>query len=566
MNSKAKLILFIYFSIFYHAGLAQNIPITFPVLTEYLRREQVMGNLNNDFSFNYRPVDVEKAFPELPDPFILDSLHEKLKPHQLSKTLHKGKIEAKALPIHLTSVYNSAFPYGWGNGAIIPARGIQTLFSAGFSLKSKQISLQIYPQFHWAQNLPFSEYPENAPEEFFHRLAAVTNDIDLPVRHGTRSINDFLPGNSHLKFLFGSFATGFSTENFWWGPSQFNAILIGDNAQGFPHFTIHTTKPAKTFLGNFEGQYFVGKLVSSGFSHYSDGAYPDIMRAQDNFSWRYFTGLSFSYSPKWLPGLSFGLSRTFQIHRNDMQNNFRAYMPLFAPLPKEGEGIEENEEMREDQNVAVFARWSIPEAKTEIYFEYIRNDHAVNWRDFIVNPEHSRGFTLGFSKYIPLSKASILEVRSELIQTRFSVNNLVRWPWLNFAMGLYDNYQVRPGLTYKGQILGPGTGASGNLFKIDISRVKKFNKIGLTLERLARDQNFYHHAYSHSVPVQPWIDYAAGILVDYQYGNLIFSGIVRSVHSLNYNFYYDPGDGSNPFLAGENRWNLNSILKVGYVF
>ena len=41
---------------------------------------------------------------------------------------------------------------------------------------------------------------------------------------------------------------------------------MSNNAEGFRHITFNTTKPIKTFVGNFEWQVISGRLESSGFT------------------------------------------------------------------------------------------------------------------------------------------------------------------------------------------------------------------------------------------------------------------------------------------------------------
>jgi hypothetical protein len=540
---------------------AQNVPVSFPIVNDYLRREQVLGNLEPEVSFNIRPFLMERSFPDFQHPYLMDTT-DGYKEVRKSSLKLGGEFKITLLPVQLTSIFNSNHPYGWGNGAVLPARGLQTLWSAGVHLKLGPLSIQAYPQYHYVQNLAFEEYPADAPSQFFARWRRGVNGVDNPVRHGQTPISRLLPGNSHVKVNVGSFAFGASTENIWWGPGQFNSLLISDNAQGFPHLTLHSTKPAKTFLGHFEGQYFVGRLDGSGLTHFSDGAFPTISTPVDMDTWRYFTGLSVSYSPKWFSGLSLGLSRTFQIYRSDMGDNFRAYFPLLAPLPKEGEGVIENIEMREDQNISVYLRWAIPQAKSEFYIEYIRNDHALNWRDLIINPEHSRGFLLGFSKYVDIGKSHLFGLRAEMTQTQNSINNNLRWSGINNGLGLFDNNQVSHGLTQRGQIIGSGAGNSGNLYLVELSLVKNFQKIALTLDRLARDQNFYHLANSNNIPVNPWVDLGLGGAVEDRLGNILLTVQVKTIQMHNKHFFR-----SEPSLMPSQKdWNFHSNFKIAYIF
>ncbi|MBD8490909.1 hypothetical protein IFO69_19305 [Echinicola sp. CAU 1574] len=540
-------------------AFGQNLPLNMPVYQDYLRRQQILDTTNSELSFNIRP-------------FYLDKIEEgKYKSLMLPEDFYQPK-ERKSftyhiMPLQLTHLFNSNFPYGWGNGAGISGKGQEFLLSAGVRMKVGPMSIQLYPQLHYTQNLPFEEYPEDAPESFFRRLERSADGIDLPVRYGDDPISKFLSGNSHVKIMFGSFAAGVSTENIWWGPAKNNALLIGDNAQGFAHATIHSTRPVKTFLGSFEGQYFIGRLDGSGFGKFSDGAYSNIIDDIDEDDWRYLTGITISYSPKWLPGLSVGGSRTFQIYRNDMGTGLRSWVPLFSPLPKDGEGVLENVYKREDQGLEVYFRWAVPKAHSEVYFEFMRADHAFNWRDVMLNPEHSRGYVIGASKYMPMGGETFLGISLEMTQTQNSINNIIRWRGEpNRGRGLYDNYQVLHGLTNRGQVLGAGLGTSGNIQILELSWVEGLSKVAVQLERYARDQNFYQYANSNGEEVAPWIDFATGFKLENRLGNLLFQGHLRYVKSFNYNFYAPDFNEKLDRNVGKSVSNFNSNIKVAYIF
>src|SRR5690606_8227007 len=133
---------------------------------------------------------------------------------------------------------------------------------------------------------------------------------------------------------YGAFEMGAATENIWWGPGQFNALTFSNNAQGFPHLTLNTTKPAKTFIGNFETQLIIGQLKNSG---YDPSQFPTLNAEYFKpFSgeWRYLNALMLSYNPKWIPGLFVGFTRTFQQYRGTMGDGVLDYLPVFLGVTK----------------------------------------------------------------------------------------------------------------------------------------------------------------------------------------------------------------------------------------
>lgn len=543
---------------------AQNIPLNLPILNEYLRREQVIGRIGTDFSFNYKPILVEKAFPQFKSPF----LNEVWKDSTMGSEAKEPRIKVSPMPLQLITTYNSNHPYGWGNGALIPTKGIQTLISAGAHLKFGKLSIQLYPQYQFAQNLPFEEYPEEANRRYYSFLFRGVNGIDSPVRPGNEQISKLFLGNSHINLNLGGITMGVSNENIWIGPGQLNSLVLTDNAPGFLHFKVNSNKQLNTFIGGFEGMYWVGGLSGSELPYFSDGAGSEVFIPKDDSSWRYFTGISLSYSPKWTPGLSVGLTRVFQIYRDDMGDDLRSYFPLFAPFPKIAEGLQENNDKREDQNVSVFGRYVIPKANTEFYFEFSRNDHPFNWRDLILNPEHSRGFLLGFSKYFNKTTDKVWGIIGEITHTQFSMNNIIRWGQgqPNRGLGLYDNYQVRHGLTNIGQNLGASTGPSGNTYNLKVGKFSGLKEISVQVERWDRHPNFFKYADSGGLDVSPWVDHSIYGNYNNHFKNLLIKSSIGLIHSLNYNYGY-LNSGNSVFNTNSNHkisFNLNA--SVTYVF
>lgn len=101
-------------------GAAQQVPVSFPVLRDYLRRQQVLGNIDSKHSFHYLPIQMKKVMGKDADPFLRDSLQVQSEPVALGKKAFRISL----LPVQLTQTYNSAIPYGWGDGAMVPVKGI----------------------------------------------------------------------------------------------------------------------------------------------------------------------------------------------------------------------------------------------------------------------------------------------------------------------------------------------------------------------------------------------------------------------------------------------------------
>ena len=134
----------------------------------------------------------------------------------------------------------------------------------------------------------------------------------MPERFGKKRHNRLLLGQSSVRFNWKKISLGISKENLWWGPSKRNSIMMSNHAEGFKHITFNTTKPLKSFIGNFEWQFVTGRLESSKFTPpNTDFEYggtklyiPKINQNGKLNDWRFFQCLIISYSPKWVDGLS----------------------------------------------------------------------------------------------------------------------------------------------------------------------------------------------------------------------------------------------------------------------
>lgn len=545
------------------SAYSQHIPVTFPVLQDHLRRKQLDGSFPLQYSFLQFPLSwkvIQESFQD----------NDSISQAYFGKPLLKEtkRFQFHVLPIQMSQNFNSSYPYGWGGGPFIPARGFQHLLEGGVQVSLGPVSLQLYPQVFHAQNLPFQEYNPALPALFFQRISNFVGRLDMPVRHGTGKIHRVLPGNSHVKVNFGAFSAGISTENIWWGPGKQQALLISDNAEGFLHGTVHTRKPAKTGIGHFGGQYFLGKLKNSNLPYYSDGSFDQYREYPDD--WRYFTGVTLNYTPSWFEGLSVGFARTFLMYSRKLrEDGWQAWFPIFEGLQKERVGLNTSRFRETDQHLSVFFRWVWPQARMEMYGEYLRTDHALNWRELFLNPEHARGYTLGLSKLVPLASGGHVYLQMEMTQTENSINNLVKYEGSNTnqnngGLGLYENFQVLHGLTHRGQVLGSGLGHSGNSARITLGKVKDINQIGVSLERNTRDANFHNFNLANGLDLLQWVDLSVGAHWDRKIDRMLFSVTARLVQSHNYNYAIRQTNSLGN--SGYKKTNFHSRLKMAYLF
>ena len=336
------------------------------------------------------------------------------------------------------------------------------------------MEVQLQPEFLWAQN------------KFYETGFNKSNYTEYEERFGERPYGRLLPGQSSVRLNAGPFSFGYSTENIWWGPGQFNALLFSNNAFGFGHLTFNTRRPVKTFLGHFETQVIAGYLEGSEFQSNVSIVHPTTYKNEN----RYINAFILSYQPKWTPGLSIGVSRAFQQFISFRGNTLGDYLPIFAPFQKVKTGFDIDVEGR-DQQATVFFRWAIPEARAEFYFEYGRRDHEATWRGVWLNPEHSRAFLFGLNKLFPTLNGAHIQTRFEVFHQQESINILARYDGISGFINWGGHLPVVTGFTHRGQMIGPGIGPGSNVQTLETSWVKGIKKIGLRLDRLNRYQDIF---------------------------------------------------------------------------
>lgn len=520
--------------------LGQSIPIALPILDENLRRSQLSGTTDFSSSFLLRPLN----WTLLENDSSISYLKDALSPTRL---IGKKKAFISILPVYSGSQMGGV-PYP-ESSVFLQSKGFQTYFSVGIYTRLGPLSIQLQPEFIYSQNLDYET-----------GIIKSTNTEYLE-RFGEGNFTKMLPGQSSIRLNFGAFSAGVSTESIWWGPGQFNGLLFSNNAFGFEHLTLNTRKPAKTILGNFEGQLIAGKLQNSNLITTS-------LPHQLN-DWRYVNGINLIYQPKWIKGFYMGVSRVFQAYNSTNDNSFSFYFPIIEPLQKEKLvnvdspifNSSEYDNRGQDQQLTGYVRLELQEAKVELYFEYGRRDHALNWRDAIISPEHARAYLFGFIKLVEANNNAHISIRGEVLNQQESVGILVRSGGLNWS----GHGTVIQGFTNQGQMLSSGTGPNSNVQTLEGAWVKGFKKLGLRLERLNRHQDIYIQSFNDPSEQGRWVDLSARILADWQFDNLIISSNINFVNSLNYQWGLAP-DSTPAYPKGENLFSVHSQISLIYLF
>lgn len=539
---------------------AQSMSLNYPVLEDYLRREQLLGKTDSTVSFMIRPFTPSLSFQK-ENGIDLDGTFTDEDLSRLSYKSSDGKLLFRLLPVMLRTQFNSAYAFGINDGPMIPNRGLQYLVSTGFFFEYGPLSIQLQPEFIHAQNRDFQGFPLEHWGSTWIQYYEWLNTADIPERFGEKSYRRLFPGQSSIRLNLKEWSIGLSTENLWWGPGRRASLLMSNHAPGFLHGTINTRKPIQTSIGSFETQLIAGRLEDSGFlPPQHDYVYlgtPLYVPKRQSGDWRYLSGLVMTYQPKWLPGLFLGYSSVSQVYSSDMQS-FADYLPMFNSQ-KGPESITRPNVDRRNQLSSGYFRWIAPKGRLEFYGEYGTNGNSRNLHDFMINPELNRAFTLGFSHLLALKQPEqFIQVGMEMTQAGQTVRETIldRNSW-------YTHPHVRHGYTHRGQVLGFGYGPGSNVLSGDVAWVKNFNKIGFQLEYIQHNNDFYYKRFEE---IKDWrrkyVDIVPTFTGEWRFDNWLVSASLQFQNTLNYKWYLEE-DPNRYFIAGLDRSNF--VGKIGVV-
>ncbi|MEJ7691807.1 capsule assembly Wzi family protein [Daejeonella sp.] len=553
-----KLLYSVYILLFFWttSGYSQSLPAGMHILEDLYRREQVLGKVDSTISFTVRPLftGLDAGVRGL----ALDTIEERGFT-KLASTLSVGgsKGYLQLLPVTLLHQYNSRVPYGWNDGAMIPAGGHQTQGSLGIYAKYGPLSIQLKPEFVSAQNNEFeglpTDYHDPVWANYYDRYFNVT---DIPERFGEETYSKAFWGQSSVRLNFAPVSIGLSTENLFWGPGIRSSLLMSNNAPGFKHITLNTTRPLSTPIGSFEGQMVVGMLDNSGFNppeinRIYEGRTLYVPKREDQ---RYLSGFVLTYNPKGVPGLFIGASRTSQVYSQDAGKKVGDFIPLLQPFEKK-----DDSETREYMS-SMFFRWVWKESNAEIYGEYGHNSPR-SFKEFLYEPNKGAAWLIGLRKLVPLARRPGEFLQAGIELTEIQQTNI---PALG---GWYTSNKIRQGHTNHGQVLGAGIGPGSNLQSLNIGWVKDIKRFGLQIERYLHNNDLYYPIFIETLnPAKHWVDMSYSLYADWDYKNLLVSFNGSMVRTLNYNYVlYTPATGGF-YVPGMDFANYQVKVGVSYRF
>lgn len=469
---------------------------------------------------------------------------------------------------------NSNLPLGFNDGSMIPSVGKQNYYNFQIGVQWGNFTLQYAPEKVLAENFAvqgldndFDGTANGNPGNFWRRYYEISeNIIEAPNTHFTANSDQNFIGQTSLKYHTKNISFGVSTENLWWGPGMHYSLVLTNNAPGFLHYTVHTNQPVNTFLGNVEAQ-FIGGSLQNGFLKPSENNNPNAAQwyIPKDSNERYITGMILTLNPKWTKNLFIGISNMAYIYQKDMNgledatalSNFSKHTSL-KKRPALG---------------AVFLRYALPKDHAEVYFEYGRNDRGATPINILYDSV-ATGYVAGVRKLFPLSNSSkygSISLNIEIVQLKMPQANLI-WDnnLLSKQSSWYTNRQVRQGYTNRGQILGTYVGPGGSGQTMHLAWVKGMNKLGLGIERVSHNKDFYYYNYFNGLTYpgpnfKYWSDFIYSFYMRVKVGNFVLSSEIKKAESYNY-LWTKTGNGGLYGPSDTDRTNTQFNIAVRYLF
>jgi hypothetical protein len=405
----------------------------------------------------------------------------------------------------LTIVGNSTLPFGQNDGALWAGKGANVRALAGFTLSAGPIRLVVIPELAYSSNSGLSINP--ADPQFVPAVPANRStfsspsnvfpySIDLPWRLGDASFSRIYPGQSSLSVAAGPIEAGAATENEWWGPALRNPVVMSDNAPGFPHAFLRTSHPLNTLLGSLDARWIVGGLHESD---YFDNDLTNDVRS--------LSAIAIAWKRSAASGLTLGFTRSV-ISATTGYGDVAGH--LFDALSNTGHpdarAVTDSTMISgSDQIFSLFARWAFPGYGLESYVEWARADFPVSLRDFLEQPDHSRGYTAGIQWARPIGINAHFRVQGEL--TNLEQSSTYRFRPIG---SFYTSRSVIQGYTNEGQIIGAGIGPGSSAQWIAGDYFKGGWQMGVTAGRTRFNNDaFFLLSYAtrcgHDVTIYPGV-------------------------------------------------------------
>lgn len=454
---------------------------------------------------------------------------------------------------------NTASPYGQNDGALWQGKGYNTSLTAGGRLEAYGLELTVKPQISFSQNMSFDIMP-SAYDSAYGYFWGYGNNIgaDAPQRFGDEPFWTFDWGDTEIRYTWHTLTVGVGFQAIWLGPAYLNPVLSSNNAPTYPKFDIGLRRTEVRlpwlgwYIGDIEGRIWTGYL--------SESDYFDNDSSNDH---NLFHGLSLSYAPSFLPGLTLGVNRVCLVKASWENLKYIYPMAENTHVGEQGAG--------EDQKFSLTIDYIFPSVGFEIYGEIGTDDYAPGGgiNGYIRYLIHTMTYTIGAKKTMTLSEKH--KVYGELIfewnNTEMSQNYQLSG---SYSFGFH--YQIMQGYTNRGQWLGSGIGYGGNSQHLEYKLFYPKGSSSIFMGRNNPDNNFIYSMAINSSTSDTTMKYTHAFKANYYLGVTtnyfvlsnfsIFSGLI-------YNYIINPlynTRNQNGDTEGGKDQLFNFVFQLGFKY
>lgn len=427
---------------------------------------------------------------------------------------------------------NSSIPFSINDGSVWAGRGKSRRTLTGFRLEAGPLSIIAAPEFldfqnkFWLMRDTVRFYappiiPERQGGGFVFPWYIAPYSIDLPLRMGADPLHRDDAGQSTAMLTLRGTSFGISNENQWWGPGIRNALVLSNNAAGFPHLFIRTARPWRNRFGSIEARLIVGGLTESKWF--------DTTQANNL---RSLSAAALTFRPAAQKNLVIGAARAvYATNKGGWDRIPGRLLDAFAATGRPNNRPLADSSLTpggRDQLYSLFGRWVFPDDGLETYVEWARYEWPLSLRELFVSPNHSQAYTLGlqWTRPTPWRDASV-RIQGEVTTLEQSATFRDR------PMGSwYTSRRVIQGYTQRGEPLGAAIGPGSSSQWVAADYIEPNWSFGVFAGRIRWNEDI-HDTYGfpwyvgyciHDVSLNPGARASAGgrfgyISADMTYGN-----------------------------------------------
>jgi hypothetical protein len=385
---------------------------------------------------------------------------------------------------------NTAAPYGQNDGALWQGRGLNLSLTGGLRLEGYGVEATFKPQLAFSQNAAFDIMQSNYDSEYGYFWGYGHNiGVDAPQRFGNKPFFTWDWGDSEIRYTWKTLTIGFGTQPIWLGPAYLNPVLHSNNAPTYPKFDIGLRKQKLTipginwYAGEVEVRFWIGRL--------SESEYFDNISLND---YNMIHGLSFAYSPSFLPGLTLSANRVCLVPWS--WENLKYIFPS-------------SENTIEDQKSSFGLSWIVPQIELEIYGEIGVDDYVYGGiMGYIRNPFWTMAYDFGVKKTINIIKEK--GIYGEFIFEASWFDRTIPSTRRPSSYTFYMHHQIQQGYTNQGQWLANATNPGGNSQSLSFSVFYPQGKSRIFAARDNPDNN-YLYAIDNKGFANYWANFLLGL-------------------------------------------------------